>query len=495
MEKKAEDKSSYRSIFKATSLFGGVEVYKILIQIIKSKFIAVLLGPVGLGIQGLLVSGLDIVKQLTSFGLSQSAVRDVAEAKGSNDYDRVNRTITVIRKIVWATGLLGMIGVIVFSPVLSKTSFGNNDYIVAFIILSVTLLLDQLSAGQKVALQGMRRLKDLAKASAVGATLGLLISVPFYYFWGVKGIVPTLVLTSVSGLLLSWYFSRKIETHPVKISLAQTFKEGKVMLKMGVAMSISAIMLSATMYVLKAFISHHGGAEMVGYYTAGAAIITTYVGMIFQAISTDYYPRLAAVNEDNHKCTEIVNQQGEIASLIMGAALTVCVVFMPLIIRVLYSDSFLPATVYVVIASVGMMFKLASWLISYQFVAKGESRIFIVLEISANLYMLLFNIVGYWIWGLAGLGASFALGYLVYLVQVYVIASKKYDFSYNKSFIRIFLVQFLMVCIALLISFTLKGWTLYIVGGLVCVISVLWSIKELNERIELVAFLKKRNKA
>ena len=56
-----DNKSSYRSIFKATSLFGGVQVYQILIQIIKSKFVAVLLGPAGVGIMGLYKSGLQLI--------------------------------------------------------------------------------------------------------------------------------------------------------------------------------------------------------------------------------------------------------------------------------------------------------------------------------------------------------------------------------------------------------------------------------------------------
>lgn len=488
------NKSSYRSIFKATSLFGGVQLYKILIQVIKSKFIAILLGPAGYGVLGLLTSATDLVKQLTSMGLAQSAVRDVAEANGTGDTERVNRTVTVLRKIVWATGLLGLICVIIFSPFLSKTSFGNYDYTIPFILLSITLLIDQLNVGQLVVIQGMRKLKDLAKASAIGATLGLIVSVPLYYWLGVHGIVPTLILTSLTGLLLSWWFSRKIPIPPIKITLKESLKEGRTMLKMGIAMSVSAIMLSASMYVLKAFISHYGGTETVGYYTAGAAIITTYVGMIFQAISTDYYPRLAAVNTDNDKCKETVNQQGEIAALIMGAALTICVIFMPLIIWLLYSSSFMPASIYVVIASVGMMFKLASWLISYQFVAKGESKLFIVLEITANMYMLVLNLLGYKLWGLAGLGLSFTLGYLIYLFHVFILAKRKYNFNFTSSFIRIFIIQLVVLLVALSISLVLKGTTCYIVGGCLCIISLLWSFRELNERIELVSFLRGKAK-
>ena len=92
---------NYRSIFKATSLFGGVQVYQILIQIIKSKILAVLLGPSGIGIQGLFQSALDLVKQGSSMGIAQSAVRDVAEAHGSGDVDRINETVSILRKIVW----------------------------------------------------------------------------------------------------------------------------------------------------------------------------------------------------------------------------------------------------------------------------------------------------------------------------------------------------------------------------------------------------------
>ena len=121
------DTSSYRSIFKATSLFGGVQVFQILVSIIKSKFVAILLGPAGVGIQGLFVSGTTFVQSLTAMGLSSSAVRDVAEAYGTHDNYRVGRTVTALRKLVWFTGLLGMLCVILFSPILSKYAFGNKS--------------------------------------------------------------------------------------------------------------------------------------------------------------------------------------------------------------------------------------------------------------------------------------------------------------------------------------------------------------------------------
>lgn len=489
-----ENKSSYRSIFKATSLFGGVQVYQILIQIIKSKFVAVLLGPAGVGIMGLYQSGLQLIQQFSSMGLSQSAVRDVSEANGSNEMHRIATVVTVVRKLVWFTGLLGLILVACLSPLLSKTSFGNYDYTIPFIILSVTLLLDQLSAGQKVVLQGLRRLKDLAKCSAFGVTFGLITSVPLYYWLGIEGIVPTLILNSLCSLLLSWFYSRKIKVEKVKVTPKQTLEQGKLMLVMGVSMSISGILSTIVAYAIRGYIQANGGVEQVGLYQAGFVIMTTYVGMVMNAIATDYYPRLAAINKDNQKCREAVSKQGEIGVMILAPMLTICLVFMPVVLKILYSDKFLAANEYISWACLGMMLRLASWVISYLFVAKAESKLFMINELSANLYYLVFSLIGYKILGLAGLGIAFALEYIVYFIQCYLIARKRYNFCFSNSFIKSYGIQLVLIIACLIIVLTLSGWQKYLIGSMIIVISCYLGLKGLNEKMELLSFVRQKIK-
>ena len=485
-----ENKSSYRSIFKATSLFGGVQVYQILIQIIKSKFIAVLLGPAGVGIMGLYQSGLQLIQQLSSMGLSQSAVRDVSEANGSNDLHRIAKTVTVVRKLVWVTGILGLVLVACFSPLLSKTSFGNYDYTIPFIILSVTLLLDQLSAGQKVVLQGLRRLKDLAKCSAFGVTFGLITSVPLYYWLGIEGIVPTLILNSLCSLLLSWFYSRKIKVEKVKVTTKQTLEQGKLMLVMGVSMSISGILSTIVAYAIRGYIQANGGVEQVGLYQAGFVIMTTYVGMVMNAIATDYYPRLAAINKDNQKCREAVSQQGEIGVMILAPMLTICLVFMPFVLKILYSDKFLAANEYISWACLGMMLRMASWVLAFIFVAKAESKLYMINELSANLYYLVFSLIGYKTLGLTGLGIAFALEYIVYFIQCYIIARKRYNFSFSNSFIKCYGIQLLLIITCLIIVLKLSGWQKYLIGSMIIVISCYLGIKGLNEKMDLFNAIK-----
>ena len=485
-----EEKSAYRSIFKATSLFGGVQLWKILIEIVKQKFIAILLGPEGMGISGLYTSATQLIQSFTSMGLSTSAVKNVAEANGSGDFQRISRTITVLRKLVWVTGLLGMIVVIILSPLLSKSTFGNYDYTIPFIFLSVTLLFQQLSAGQSVVLQGMRKLKHLAKSGVLGSLFGLIISVPIYYFFGINGIVPTLILNSITTLLLTWYFSRKIKIEKQKITPKQTFEEGKEMLKMGLVMSLNSFLVLGVAYIIRIFIVRIGGTEEVGLYTSGLAIVNGYVGLIFSAMSTDYYPRLAEVNKDNQKCKEIINQQAEIAILIIAPVIMIFLLIAPYAITLLYSRKFIPITGFMQWAMVGMIFKAASWSISYIFMAKQDMKTFLFNEIAIKIFNVPLYLLMYKYLGLDGLGIGFLINYFVYLILVYFVSNKKYHFNFSSSFKRLLSISLLLVSLCFLLLYTWKSNYVFIPTIILTLICCIFSFKELDKRVDLLKTIK-----
>ncbi len=485
-----EESGSYKSIFKATTLFGGVQVYQIIIGIIRSKFVAVLLGAAGLGIQGLYQSTIQFIQSITALGLSQSAVRDVSEANGSGDAERIGKTVYALRRLVWITGLIGTVLVIALSPLLSKVTFGNYDYTIPFILLSCILLLDQLASGQRVVLQGLRKLKELARASAVGVTVGLFFSIPLYYAFGIKGIVPTLILNSLSSLIIFWFFSRKIKLPAQRQTVKETLGLGKSMIRMGVAMSISGILTTAFAYIIRAFIMREGGAQSVGLFQAGFVIINTYVGMVFSAIGTDFYPRLAAVNDNNAECRKVISQQGEIATEILAPLLCICIVLMPVVLRVLYSDKFYDAGPFVLWCCPGMMFRLASWLIAYQFVAKAESRLFIIAEIVGGSIYTVFSLLGYHLGGLTGLGIAFTADYLVYLIIVYIIAYRRYGFSFNAGFTHSYILQFALVITSLVLIVSLPSPLKYWAGAVPMCISCIYALYVLEDKTQIVSQFK-----
>lgn len=492
MTKDEHDKNSYKESLKATSLFGGVQVYNILIGIIRSKFVAVLLGPVGMGINGLLISATDLIISLTNLGLGTSAVRDIAEANATQDAGRIALVIRVFRRLVWLTGLLGAVICLLSSPYLSYVTFGNYEYTIAFVILSSSVLFKQLATGQTALLQGMRKYADMAKANVTGNTAGLFFTIPLYYLWGLDAIVPVLVITSVISFILSYYYSNRVKIEKVEITSRSIKKEGRGMLKMGFFISLQGLLSVGASYLVRIFISNKGGLDDVGLFTAGFAIINTYVGLIFTAMGTDYYPRLSAVNSGSEEFNKTINQQAEISLLLLAPIIAGFIIFIKPVVTILYSSKFLPVEGLIYWAILGIFFKAASWTIAYSFLAKGDTTAFFWSELAAIIYTTTFNILGYMYWGLTGLGISFLIGYIVYLMQVWIIAGKRYHIFFQKEIYKVFGIQFsfsaLCIVLVLLAPMTIR----YILGSLFIVFSFYYSYQELNKRIDISGLIKKK---
>jgi len=353
----------------------------------------------------------------------------------------------------------------------------------------VTVLFSQLSSGRLVILQGLRQLKYLAKVNVLGSVVGLIITLPLYYIYKIDGIVPGIIGSSLATLLLAWFYSNKLNTEKAKVTRKETVEEGKEMLKMGFFISLSGLLTVGVSYIIRVFINKTGGTDQVGLYTAGFAIINNYVGLIFNAMGTDYYPRLSAIAYDNKLCKKTINQQAEIAILILAPILIIFFVFIDQAVILLYSKQFLAINAMIYWAALGMFFKAVSWSISFIFLAKGTSKLFFWNELTANIYSLSLNIIGYQLWGLTGLGISFLVAYFVYLVQVFLISKKYFNFSFEKEFIKLFYIQFILAIISyLIISFIPKPYT-YIVGTVLVGLSGWYSVRELDKRLNLKQIL------
>lgn len=483
------ERSSYRQIFKATSLFGGVQVFNILIGVIRVKFVAILLGTAGVGIMGLLNAPLQLIISITGLGIAFSAIRDISEADNSGDKGRIALVITTLRRWSWFTGLLGAVVTISFSPLLSELTFGNREYTWSFIWLSVTLFLQAINKGQSAILQGTRRLKNMAKSGVIGSALGLCTSLPLYYWYGIKGIVPAMIVTAITGLFLSWYFSRKVLIEKIELTYKETYTSGLGMARLGIFMTIAGFLASFSAYILNAFISNRGGVEQVGLYNAGWGVVGQYTGIVFTAMATDYFPRLSAVQEDDNKVKEIVGQQGETALFIMTPLLALLIITMPLVVRILYTSAFLPVVMFANLTVLGMQFKAMSWAMGYVYLAKGKGQLFLTLELITGVVILGLNLLFYNLYGLNGLGVSFILSYLFGMGLAFNVLRWKYKFGFPMKFYRIFFITYLLIVLSFLTVFIPDTAYKYLAGILVFVLAATYSLIKLNDLMDLRSYI------
>lgn len=484
--------SNYKDTLKGTSLFGGVQIYKIVISVLRSKVLAVFLGPVGVGVLGLLNSTIDFIYGLTNFGLNTSAVREISIANKESNQSRLSYVVSVFKKLVWITGLLGLAVCLLLSPFWSNVSFSNYDYTLAYAILSIAVLSRLLSEGQNTLLQGTHNLRLMAKSNVWGNTFGLLV-VPIYYFWGISGIAPALLLTYVVNLLVSWYYSNKVKIQKISVPLKEALREGRSMVKLGALVALSGLLSTGVSYLIRIYIGKEGGLSDVGLFTAGFAIVNTYVGMVFTAMATEYFPRLSSISKDQKSFNLALNQQMQVCILLIAPLICAFLIFSKVAVIVLYSNEFLGIERMILFAIFAILFKAPSWCCSYAILAKGDFTVFFWTEVASMVVMLALNIILYALLGLDGLGIAYIVLYIYYLIQEWIVCTKRYGISLDKGVIKTYLPHFILCGACLLTVFVCQNMVVrYSLGSLLIGFDLLISYKDLNSKVNIREWLLSR---
>ncbi len=493
-EKKQNSGTSYSNIFKTTFLFGFVQVFNIIVKVGLNKVVALLLGPNGMGVIGLYNTAINTIKTGAGLGVNQSAVRDISEANACNDHSRFSKIISLANIVIILTSLLGIVVTIALSPVLSKWQFGNHQYTVAFIWLSIVVGLNIMTEGQLAILKGMRQLRALAKASIWGSLAGLLCAIPFYYFFGEGGIVPSLIITAFVALFFSNLYVRRIKYDRIKLSFKEMAREGGPMVKMGIALMLVGFIGSVFDLIVASYISRSGSVADVGLYNAGATIITGYFGVVITAMSTDYYPRISAVYKDDAKLSEEMNKQSE-TGLIMVFPLVVLFVFLsPLFIWLLYSSEFYASNQYTDYAMIGTVIIIVSNCMGMILLAKQASNIFVLSVLGQRIVLIGIYIIAYKYLGLMGLGFSHIATGLVHITFMTVILRHFYNIRLSGGIYQLLLM---IIGITVLTIFCRKieiVWLKYSLGVILFAFSTLFSYMYMRNKMGLDLIMIIKNK-
>ena len=303
-----KEENSHKIILNATGIFGFGQAMKMFVSIIGSKFVAIFLGPFGIGIVGLLNNTIAIITSLTSFGVNISGAREVTLANAENDQNKLSERFIVLQRWSFLTAILGAFATIIFSKALSKLTFGNTDYYFWFVILSVNFVFANLTTSRIALLQGLRMIKSIAISNVVTSILITLFTIPIYYFFKFDGILAVILVSSFINFAVNLYYTRNIKIVNISLSFYETFQKGKPLLKMGFLLSINVIFGQICSYLIKLYLNGNGSsAQIVGLFEVSSVILVSYVGLIFNAMGTDFYPRITEVQNDNSKVKELVN--------------------------------------------------------------------------------------------------------------------------------------------------------------------------------------------
>lgn len=430
-------KTSYSHILKTSSIMGGAAGINLFLGLVRIKFTAVLIGTNGMGLLANYTAIQGVIGSLAGLGIQSSAVREIAAASGKEDHQAIGQAVLTLRRICWFTGLLGMVAMMLLSPIISKITFGSDNYSYDIAILGVVILLTNLAGGQLALLQGMRRIGDVARANLFGAAIATAVAIGFYTWLGLRGIVPALISIAAINYALSWQFARSIPVPQIKLTWWQTYKEAGKMVKLGLVFMWTSLITTAVAYITNTLITQELGVTYLGIYSAAYSLSGMFINFILSAMAADYYPRLSGVSDQKHLMNRLANEQTEIGILLAIPGLIAIISYAPWLIYLFYTEDFLPAVDLIQWFSLGSLGRVFGWPLGFMILAKGKGGWFFFTQTLYNGIYIASIYFGIKYFGLHGIAIAFIFEILFGLISNIVIVKHINDFNYKKNTIRL----------------------------------------------------------
>jgi O-antigen/teichoic acid export membrane protein len=146
--------------------------------------------------------------------------------------------------------------------------------------------------------------------------------------------------------------------------------------------------------------------------------------MVFTAMGTDFFPRVAAA-KDEAEAKVLSEKQIEAALLLALPIFTGLITMNRLGITFLYAEKFEPAVPLLSWMIWGVFVRLIGWPLGYWLVARGSMRTVVIVEVTSNLVMAALPVILLPAFGLVGTAIGYFTGYLLYAIAMLAVARRR----------------------------------------------------------------------
>lgn len=477
--------ASYRRILKSSSIIGGASVANILISLGRTKVLAVLLGPAGIGLVSLYRALLTTGTTMATFGLDIVGTRQIAEA----DAERNDRALAVARRAIFfstvALACLGGLVMWIFRAFIARRVLGSvaDAHVVGWLALGVALSVG--AASMAALIQGMRHIGDIARVTIYGAIANTVFGILLVWRWGAPAIVFYVLVNPIANFLFGWWYVARLPKPSAHvIPLGEMTAQWKMLFVVGLPFMGGALATALIQLWIRVDVARVLGAHALGQFQASWTITTQYITLVLGAMAADYYPRLTGVIKDSAAATRLVNEQTEIALLLSAPIFLAMMGLAPWVLRILYTAQFAPAVVVLRWQVLSDVLKVASWPLGFILLAAGDGKAFFWTETAALLVMAGTISALLRPFGLEIAGAAFLICYVFYLPVVYWLARVRIGFTWSGHVARLLTVTFIATAAVGLLAAESR-WGGVLAGCLASAIFGIYAIGRLSHMSDL----------
>jgi O-antigen/teichoic acid export membrane protein len=425
--------SSYRNILRSSLLIGGSSAVNIATGIAKMKVAALILGPTGIGLIGMLQNLMQMSGQLASLGVQTSGARRIAATRedgGQGEIALVRRAILVgalVQSIVAGIAL-----VLLRTPLATLVGLeADHAYLLGWLAFGVAMTVG--GGAQTAVLAGLRRVGDIARLQIYSGLTSALAGIAALLTLGDAGIIVLVLALPTATFVMGWhYVARLPEASTREASRGGIWTEWRGLALLGLALMLGNLLTQGGHLTVRSIVLTDLGSAQLGYFQAAWALGMMYLTFVLTAMGVDYLPRLSSVIKDEAAAREMVNQQTEVALLLCGPVIVAMLGLAPWVVSLLYSQAFFPAVELLRWQLVGDVLKVVSWPMGYIIVARGCGPSFISVEAISSaifvtaVYLLLPQ------FGLVAAGMAFVVYYLSHVALNWMLGGRHVGFLWDK---------------------------------------------------------------
>jgi PST family polysaccharide transporter len=408
-------KIAQTNLFKITSLNSLSVVLKLFIGLITSKVIAVFVGPSGLALVGNFRNFVGSFETISTLGFQNGIVKYVAEAKEKEtELKKYISTIFISVSLVslFLSGLLFFL-----SDYWSELIFGSSfKYGFVFKAFAFALPWYALSLVLVSIINGLGKFKNVIYIAIIGNCIGLVVSVLFIYQYQTVGALLSIIITPSVLFLVSFYYINKELS--ILNSVQFHFFDFKIIKNLSnyfLMALVSGIVGSIVFLSIRKNIIATIGIQEAGYWEAITRISTYYLLFVSSILTLYFLPKLT-VAKNNHETKNVFwSYYKTIFPLIIIGLMSIYFSRF-IIIKILFTDEFLPVTALFFWQLLGDLLKMASWILGYQFFAKKLTVAFIVTELFSLSITYFSSVFFIKVFGIQGVVMAHALTYFIYLL-------------------------------------------------------------------------------
>jgi polysaccharide transporter, PST family len=396
-----------------TSLLNGIAVLvKMLTLLGLNKVLAVYVGPAGYASLGQFQNAIQMITTFASGAINTGVTKYTAEYH--DDELKQQAVWRTAGTIVVVGSLVTSVIIALFSNSLASWVFGNEGLGGVFVWFAATLLLFTLNALLLAILNGKKELLRYVISNIAGSALAFVVTTGMSIYYGLYGALVALAVYQSINFFVTLFVCWKAPWFKVKYLFGEVDRGVVINFTKFTAMALtSATCVPVSHILVRNNLGDTLGWAAAGYWEAIWRLSSAYLMLVTTTLSVYYLPKLSELKTYEGIKQEIVQGYKVILPCAAICGLVIYL-FRDLIIKLLFTDDFLPMRDLFAWQMFGDTLKIGSWILAYLMLGKAMFKLFIVTEILGSVGFYVFSVWLSGIYGLEGVTMAHALTYALY---------------------------------------------------------------------------------